>query len=338
MGMVIQGQWRHDDETVFDGAFIRPESVFDAVPAANIAAQLQADPARYLVIGSNTCPWAHRVMLVRSLKGLIGQVPLHIAFGPRRQGYALNGGRPWPIPGTDSHILHLHELYTLSERDYTGRSTVPVLWDSATRQIVSNESATLMRALDAIPHPDPDADFTLVPAPLQSNIDNLNAEIYHKLSNGVYRAAFAEKQLAYDAAVNDVFNTLDSLESRLMNRRLLFGSILTESDLRLFTTLFRFDSVYYLQHFTSLRRLTDYPNLWAYARDLYSWRGIGSVLSHDAMHAAEYANAAHGIVPVAPQADWKASHDREKFGPAAVALRTGAKRDVEPGKFPPVRE
>ncbi len=330
MGMLRNGRWTEEDEVVVAGAYERQPSVFNQAITPELIEAMSREPDRFHLIASQSCPWSHRTMLVRALKDLGAAIPMHIAHGPRVQGYSANGGTHWPVPGTDESILHLHQLYTLSDVAYSGRSTVPILWDSQRRRIVSNDSAAIMRAFDAVPSARGHHDFTLLPEQLLPEIDAINAEIYTGLSNGVYRAVFAEKQEAYDSAVRQVFDTMGKLDRLLSDRRYLLGSTITEADWRGFPTLMRFDAVYYIQHLCSHRRLVDYPNLWAYARDLYSWQGVAETLDLEAMRAASYATEAHGIVPIAPHADWSAPHEREALGPAHLALRSGQAIEVEP--------
>lgn len=335
MGMVIDGQWSDEDRTIEEGAFKRAPSRFDLEIPREVVSGLRHESGRYHLIASMSCPWSQRAILARQLKGLVADVPLHLAGGQRIEGYPANGGDPWRVPGTDRDIVHLHELYTLSLPDYTGRVTVPILWDSRTLRIVSNESARIMRAFDASPDPN-SLDYTLVPDALSAAIDRLNLELHDGLSNATYRAGFAESQAAYDLAVEDVFSTLDSLEARLATQRFLHGSVISESDWRLFPTLVRFDILYYLFSRCTLRRLVDYPHLWAYARDLFSWPGVADTVDFDAIRRAAYIDQPQsnpfGILAIAPDIDWRAPHTRAQLGPVQVATRTGDRRTVEPVK------
>lgn len=333
MGMLIDGIWTDEDRIVDQGAFRRPASVYgDDIPAELVEA-LGSEPERFRLIASLSCPWSQRTLLAKRLKGL-DALPSQIAGGPRLEGYAVNGGAPWAVPGVDAAIAHLHQLYSLSDPGYTGRVTVPVLWDGRNLRIVSNESAKIMRALDAIRPPRDTPDFTLVPTALRDEIDALNERIHVGLSNAVYRAGFAQAQSAYDEAAAQVFATLDELEARLATRRYLFGATIAETDWRLFPTLVRFDAVYHVLFRCSRRRLVDYPNLWAYARDLYVWRGAAETVDFDVIRDASYRNDRttnpFGIVALAPDADWQAPHGRDRLGPARIALRAGGTAVVEP--------
>ena len=332
MGMLVDGHWVDADSTIVDGRFVRPDSAF-CEDLGDVAERLRPQPGRYWLIASASCPWSHRTLLVRALKRLENAVPVQIAGGERTQGYAVAGGAPWAIPGSASRIRHLHELYRLSAPGYTGRATVPVLWDSHACRIASNESARIVRALDAAGAKDA-ADFTLTPSALRGRIDDLNADLHARLSNAVYRAGFAERQDAYEDAVDSVFAMLGGLEQRLANARYLFGPIITETDWRLFPTLVRFDAVYHGHFKCARRRLTDYPHLWAYARDLYSWHGVAATVDLDAIREGYYrhdrAINPSGIVAAAPDADWSAPHGRERFGPARVALISGEVAEIDP--------
>lgn len=332
MGMLIEGQWVDADSTIVDGHFERPESVFGA-DLGHIAARLQAEPERYWLIASTSCPWSHRTLLLRVLKRLEPYVPVQIAGGERTQGYGIAGGMPWTVPGTGSRIQHLHSLYRMSDPAYTGRATVPVLWDSRAAAIVSNESARIVRAFDAADAEVPDA-FTFAPAALRDRIDALNADVQFGLSNAVYRAGFAQRQDVYDQAVQSVFAVLDTLERRLANSRYLFGQTITEADWRLFPTLVRFDVVYHGHFKCSGRRLVDLPHLWAYARDLYAWRGVAATIDWHAIREGYYRHDRtinpFGIVAAAADADWTAPHGRERLGPARVMLASGQGVDIDP--------
>lgn len=330
MGMVIDGRWTDRDDYMENGRFVREFGAYDGEIGSEIVDALETSPGRFCLIGSLSCPWSHRTMILRELKGLSGTLPLHIAHGPRIEGYAANGGGRWKVPGTEHEIVHLHELYTLSDGGYSGRSTVPILWDSKKRRIVSNDSAKIMRVLDA---PGENNDLSLAPNRLVPEIDAMNAHTY-RLNNGVYRAGFAERQEAYEEAVEEVFAILDDLEDRLSDQRYLLGAVVTEADWRLFPTLVRFDAVYLVLHKCCRRRLVDYPHLWAYARELYSWRGIAASVDFKMMREASYANDTssngNGIVAVVPDADWQAPHGRERLGPAMVTLRDGQTAAIAP--------
>jgi putative glutathione S-transferase len=265
MGMLVEGVWKDiPRDGKKSGAFVRPESVFrDAV--------LEPEAGRYALYVSKACPWASRTLVVRALKGLEKAIPAFYAAP-----YMAENG--WEF--TDGGIRYLHELYSRAQPGYTGRVTVPVLWDRKARRIVNNESAEILRMLNR--------DFNafarrrladLYPEELRREIDWLNERIYRTVNNGVYRAGFATAQDKYEEAVTELFRTLDWLEKRLRRRKWLCGRHFTEADVRLFTTLVRFDAVYYSHFKCNLRRLVDYPNLWRYTRRLYAMPGVKSTTS-----------------------------------------------------------
>ena len=317
--MLIEGKWVSEaDRFIEEGAFVRETSAFELDPEAEDIRALAAEPGRFRLIASHSCPWSHRTLLVRTVKGLDHLLPVTFAGEPRTEGYALRSGGSTEWSGIPC-LRHVHQLYTLSDPGYSGRATVPLLWDSARRRIVSNDSARIMRALDAVSGA---ARYTLVPGHLALRIDRLNRRIHDGLANAVYRAGLAQRQDVYDEAVADVFETLDELEDRLTDRRFLFGAIVTESDWLLFPTLVRFDPVY-ATHFRCTRRhLREYPNLWAYARDLRRWPGVSGTIDLTAILRGYYRNDGehnpYGIVAEAPAADWSASQDRARLGPARV--------------------
>ena len=334
MGMLIDGRWTEGERLTQAGAFVRKPSVYgDDLTPATIAA-IGAAPGRFHLIASLSCPWSHRTILMRALKGLSGVLPLQIAGGVRVEGYPVNGGAPWQVPGAKESIVHVHQLYTMSDPAHSGRATVPLLWDGATGRIVSNASAKIMRALDAVPASGGACDFTLVPGSLRAEIDALNGTLHERLADGVYRAGLAERQSAYDDAVEGVFGMLDELERRLSANRYLFGTVVTETDWHLFAVLVRFDAVYNTHFRCTRRRLVDYPNLWAYARDLHAWAGIAETVDFTVIREGYYLNDGdhnpHGILAEAPVADWRAGHDRAALGPARVALRSGTLVEIAP--------
>ncbi|MGY0798556.1 glutathione S-transferase family protein [Lysobacter sp. A286] len=332
MGMLIEGRWTNADSTITDGRFVRPASVHSAT-LDDVAGRMRAQPGRYHLIASLSCPWSHRTLIVRALKGLESCVPVQIAGGDRTEGYSIAGGATWIVPGTDRRVRHVHELYTLTDPVYSGRATVPLLWDSHAGRIVSNESAQIIRAFDAADAAEEGA-FTLTPLALRDRIDALNADVQAELSNAVYRAGFAQRQDAYDEAVESVFSTLDRLEQRLGKARYLFGQTITETDWRLFPTLVRFDAVYHGHFKCARRRLVDLPHLWAYARDLHAWRGVAATVDLAAIREGYYAHDRSinlfGIVAAAVDADWSVAHGRERLGQARVALVSGREVEIEP--------
>ena len=327
MGLLINGGWvdRWYDTSSSDGKFVRSESQFrnwvtpDGSPGPSGDGGFPAEAGRYHLYVSLACPWAHRTLIFRSLKGLEGMIDVSIVN-------PLMGEHGWtfdPAPGVVSdpihHARYLHEIYRAAQPDYSGRVTVPVLWDKRRGVIVNNESSEIIRMMNSAfdrlgARP---ADFA--PADLLSEIDALNARIYDNVNNGVYKAGFATAQEAYDEAVHALFATLDELDACLAHRRYLLGDRITEADWRLFTTLLRFDPVYHGHFKCNIRRLADYPNLWPYARDLYQWRDVADTVNF--VHIKEHYYRSHtminpsGIVPAGPELDFAAPHDRDRLSP-----------------------
>jgi putative glutathione S-transferase len=317
MGELIGGQWRRTglDAVLSDGALQRPPSVFrDWVTADGSGPEgsrgFKAEPGRYHLYVSLACPWAHRTLIMRNLKGLSGLIGVSVVnWLMGEDGWTFEAG-PGVVPDTVSHAATLREIYTLADSQCTSRVTVPVLWDRVESTIVSNESADIIRMFNsAFDHLGAKAS-DYYPSHEQAEIDTVNARIYETLNNGVYKAGFATVQGAYEKAVAGVFDTLDWLEGRLSRQRFLVGDTLTEADIRLFTTLVRFDPVYY-GHFKCNRRpLTEYPALWDYTRVLYQHPDIRPTVSFQ--HIKRHYYMSHpllnpsGVVPVGPERDFDA--------------------------------
>lgn len=312
MGMLIDGKWERDEDRLVDddGRLQRPESVFrhwitdDGSPGPTGEGGFRAEPDRYHLYVARACPWAHRTTIFRELKGLQALVGLSVTHWLMADdGWTFNDGPgvvPDPLYATDA----LWQLYARSDPHYTGRAAVPVLWDRRTQRIVSNESADIIRmfndAFDAVGASEGD----YCPAPLRAEIDAVNRRVYDGLNNGVYKAGFACSQSAYDEAAAGVFETLDWLEDLLSARQWLCGDTLTEADWRLFTTLLRFDLVYHGHFKCNLRRLVDYPALWAHTRRLYAHPAVAPTVDIDHIKRHYYQSHRHinpsGIVPVGP--------------------------------------
>ncbi|WP_020592253.1 glutathione S-transferase family protein [Kiloniella laminariae] len=337
MGMLVEGLWQEEEQIIQSGVFVRPASIFAQEIPPEVIQGLIREPGRYHLIASGSCQWSHRTVILRQLMKLKDHIPLYLAHGPRLQGYAIDGGADWTVPGSHKlpaspdgiRIKHLHQLYSHSKPDYSGRVTVPLLWDSWQQKIISNESAMIIRAFDAtsaFPNP-AGTEYSFFPAKLEPEMKVLDQRIYDRLGNGVYRAGFAQTQEAYDKAIDEVFSELDKLESHLGKNRFLFGEIITASDWKLFTTLVRFDAVYHHLHRCTKYRLIDYPSLWAYTRDLYSWPGIADTVDFSVIREASYKNdTSHnpsGILPIAPVAGWLAPHNRGELSLASIMNRSG---------------
>lgn len=310
--MLVNGRWAADWQPVQakdgQGRFMRQDSSFrnwitaDGSPGPTGSGGFRAEAGRYRLYVALICPWASRTLIARKLKGLDDLVAVTV-LNPvvTDQGWAFGG-----YPGADADPLHgashLHQLYTRADADYTGRATVPLLWDERTDSAVSNESAEILRMFDSAFSDLAPGRPVLYPADLAARIDALNAQIYDGLNNGVYKAGFASTQTAYDEAVAGVFATLDRLEGGL-DGAYLFGDRLTESDIRLFVTLIRFDAAYHGLFKTNIRRLADYPRLSAWLERMLRLPGVAGTVSLDHIKAGYYSIKAlnpTGIVPAGP--------------------------------------
>ena len=325
MGRLVNGIWQTGplDVDVVDGQFIRQASTFrnwitpDGAPGPSGEGGFAAESGRYHLYVSYACPWAHRTLIFRALKGLEQMISLSVVhWHLGEDGWTFtpaDGTLPDPVMGA----TFLHQIYTAADPHYTGRVTVPVLWDKKRGTIVNNESADIIRmfnsAFDAVGA----AAGDYYPEALRQEIDALNARIYERVNNGVYRAGFATTQEAYEEAVVPLFETLDWLEERLRSRRYLTGAQTTEADWRLFTTLVRFDPVYVGHFKCNLRRIADYPALSGYVRDLYQHAGVAQTVRLDHIKAHYYTSHQSinptGIVPIGPEIDYAAPHDRARL-------------------------
>jgi len=300
-----------------DGAFVRPLYPFQGRITADGSSGFPAVPGRYHLYVSLACPWAHRSVIVRGLLGLEDVVSLSVVDPIRDgRGWAVRDG-PGYGPDPVNGFTLLREAYEATEPGYDGHISVPVLWDRDTSQIVSNNFPDITIDLDTQFGALARHGVDLYPEPLRAEIDALNDVVYTTVNNGVYRCGFATTQQAYDAAVAALFATLDELEERLAGRRYLFGGQITEADVRLWVTLARFDSVYVTHFKTNIRRLADYPNLWAYTRDLYQQPAFGPTTNFDHIKRHYYTTHPHlnpqRIVPAGPLLDWTQPHGRESL-------------------------
>lgn len=293
MSKMIQGQWESEYRPTDgdgNGAFLRKPSVFrEQLPVERPAA------GRYHLFVAWTCPWAHRTLLVRALKGLDALIPLHFANQLTDKSWRFEE----PAESLQGEEF-LYELYLQVDPEYTGRVTVPVLWDDQEKRIINNESSEIVKMLDKLPSEAP----SLRPDSLVEEIDVLNERMYNTLNNGVYRAGFATTQEAYDEAVVDVFQTLDELEARLEGREWLVGDQVTEADLRLFVTTFRFDPAYVPLFRCNLKRIYEYPNLQSHLERFYALPGVAETCNLQGVrkgYAAIKAVNPTGIVPMGPQ-------------------------------------
>jgi putative glutathione S-transferase len=329
MGLLIDGQW-HDkwyDTGKTGGRFVRQDSAFrswitpDGAPGPTGTGGFEAEAGRYHLYVSLACPWAHRTLIFRKLKGLEDMVSVSVV-NPLMldRGWTFEPGAG-VVPDELNGAQYLHEVYTKADSAYSGRVSVPVLWDKATGTIVNNESSEIIRmfnsAFDGVGAAGPD----FYPEALREEIDSINGPIYETVNNGVYRAGFATAQAAYEEAVTALFETLDMLEARLSGQRYLAGDRITEADWRLFTTLVRFDPVYVGHFKCNIRRLVDYPNLWGHTRELYQVPGVAETVNFDHIKGHYYRSHLTinptGIVPAGPALDFTAPHGRDHLKRAA---------------------
>lgn len=329
MGLLVEGKWqdRWYDTKSTGGKFERSQSQWrdwitaDGAPAQGRTRGFKAELGRYHLYVSLACPWAHRTLIFRALKGLEDVISVSVV-------HPFMGADGWTFlaeDGATGDTLYgkdfLHQIYTMADPAYSGRVTVPVLWDKHEKTIVSNESSEIIRMLNSAFDAFGDASLDFYPKALRGEIDTINALVYPAINNGVYRAGFATTQQAYEEAFHELFATLDQLEERLSKQRYLVGGQVTEADWRLFTTLVRFDPVYVGHFKCNLRRIADYPNLSNYVRDLYQVPGVADTVNIQHIKAHYYGS--HDtinptrIVPVGPALDFDAPHDRARFREAA---------------------
>jgi len=324
MGLLIEGRW-HDQwyESSKDGAFQREASqrrnwvTADGSAGPSGEGGFAAEESRYHLYVSLACPWAHRTLILRQLKGLERLIDVSVvSWHMGEYGWTFDTAQ-----GSSGDALgamqYLYQRYTQDAPDYTGRVTVPVLWDKRRECIVSNESAEIIRMFNSAFDDLTGNRLDFYPPTLQPVIDRINDAVYPNVNNGVYRAGFATSQHAYESAFDDVFAELDRLEQTLASQRYLAGEYLTEADVRLFTSLIRFDAVYYVHFKCNQQRIADYPNLSHWLRELYQWPGIAETV--DFSHIKGHYYTSHPtinptrIVPKGPRQDFTHSHDRERL-------------------------
>ncbi len=325
MGLLVDGTW-HDtwyDTKSTGGAFKRSAAQFrnwltaDGSAGASGKGGFKAEPGRYHLYVSHACPWAHRTLIFRELKGLTDLISVSVVHPDMLdKGWSFEAD-DHGATGDDLYGLdYAHQVYTKADPAYSGRVTVPILWDKQQETIVSNESSEIIRMFNSTFNEITGNRDDYWPEAIRDEIEEVNARIYSDVNNGVYKSGFATSQEAYDAAVHPLFDTLDWLEDRLARNRYLMGDRVTEADWRLFTTLIRFDPVYHLHFKCNKRRLIDYPNLWAYTRELYQWPGVAQTVninhivrhyhySHDSINP-------HRIIPVSPTLDYLEPHGRDQ--------------------------
>ncbi|MDS0280529.1 glutathione S-transferase family protein [Haloarcula onubensis] len=318
MNMLVDGEWRTDayESTNEDGEFDRQETSFRNRIRDDPDARFRPEAGRYHLYVSLACPWAHRTLLVRALKGLDDAISVDVVdpyraddgwqFTPEKDGCTEDS-----LYGSE----YLRELYVTADPDMTGRVTVPVLWDKQEETIVNNESEEILRMLDTEFDDIAQNDVDLYPEGYREDVDRIIEDIYEPINNGVYRAGFADTQAAYDDAVTELFDALDHWDSVLADQRYLAGDRLTEADICMFTTLVRFDEVYHTHFMCNHMLIREYDNLWPYLRDLYQTPGVAETVNMS--HIKEHYYTTHPdvspkrIVPMGPDPDFEATHDRD---------------------------
>ena len=317
MGQLVDGVW-HDiwyDTTKSGGAFERSTAKFRNWITADGSTKFQAESGRYHLYVSLACPWAHRTLIFRQIKDLTAHISVDVVH-PDMLSDGWTFASDWP-GATGDRLFGLpfaRDIYLRADPKISGRVTVPILWDKHQQTIVSNESSEIIRMFNSAFDRLTGNTMDFCPQELYEAMEPINQRIYDTLNNGVYRCGFATTQAAYDAAVGPLFDTLDWLEDRLSRKRYIMGDRLTEVDWRLFPTLLRFDSVYHLHFKCNRKRIIDYPNLWAYTRELYQYEGIAETVNMD--HIIRHYHYSHDtinpnrIIPINPDIDWNAPHGR----------------------------
>jgi putative glutathione S-transferase len=328
MGHMMNGKWVDDDRNTADarGAFVRADSQFrhwitaDGSAGPSGSGGFKAEPGRYHLFVSYSCPWAHRTIIFRKLKKLEDVISMSLADRPKTDGWAYSETIDDFQP-CDDGSFRLYQVYAAADAHYTGKVTVPTLWDRERRTIVNNESSEIIRMFNSAFGAHTDVNYDFYPEDLRSEIDRINEVVYSQFNNGVYRAGFARSQEAYEEAAKRVFQGLDMMENLLADRRYLAGERITEADWRAFPTLLRFDLVYYSHFKCNLRRIQDYPNLANYLRELYQWPGIKETLDLQKIKAGYYGQLnvnPTGIYPIGPNLDHlEMPHDRARLAAAA---------------------
>ncbi len=323
MGQLVDGTWQTAQliAEAKDGVFRRTTAGFrnwitpDGAPGPSGAGGFAAESGRYHLYVSYACPWAHRTLIFRALKGLTDHISASVVHPDMLDdGWSFETDFDGATGDTLYGLPFLRDIYLKADPGVSGRVTVPILWDKARETIASNESSEIIRMLNSAFDGLTGNDLDFWPEGLRAAIEPVNARIYDTVNNGVYKSGFATTQAAYDSAVRALFDTLDWLEARLSGNRYLMGDRITEADWRLFPTLIRFDSVYHLHFKCNRRRIVDYPNLWAYTRELYQWPGVAETVDLDHIvrhyHYSHESINPHRIVPINPVIDYREPHGR----------------------------
>lgn len=322
MGQLINGKWSTEwYESDQAGRFLRPETKFRDKVTTDGSSGFKAEAGRYHLYVSLGCPWAHRTMILRKLKKLEDAISLSVVdYYMGEEGWEFTEN-PGCIPDFVNHKKYLRDVYLQARSDYSGRVTVPVLWDKESGTIVNNESREIMRMLDTEFDAIGDASVTFYPRDLRQQIDETIDAIYGPINDGVYRTGFSTSQKAYDEAVTELFNALDHWNAVLDRQRYLCGDVITEADWCLFATLVRFDVVYVCHFKCNIRRIADYPNLWNYLKELYQIPGVADTCNLEHIKGHYFASHRHmnpyGIIPMGPAIDFGEPHDRDRFAQGA---------------------
>ncbi|NRB00068.1 MAG: glutathione S-transferase family protein [Rhodobacteraceae bacterium] len=323
MGQLVDGVWQ-DTALVTkskDGKFVRQNAKFrnwitpDGAPGPSGDGGFAAESGRYHLYVSYACPWAHRTLIFRALKGLEDHISVSVVHPDMmNDGWTFDTDFDGATGDTLFGLPFARDIYTRAVSDLTGRVTVPILWDKKQGTIVSNESSEIIRMLNSAFDSLTGNTLDFWPEDIRDDIEEVNERIYHTFNNGVYKSGFATSQEAYDEAVGELFETLDWVEDRLSRGRYLLGDRLTEADWRLFPTLVRFDPVYHLHFKCNRSRIIDMPNTWAYTRELYQWPGVAATVNFDHIvrhyHYSHESINPHRIIPINPVIDWMEPHGR----------------------------
>jgi putative glutathione S-transferase len=318
LGILKDGKWIPErDQEDKEGKFIRPSTTFRDKITADGSSKFKAEPGRYHLYISWACPWACRTAILRELKGLQDIITMSVVAAEIHDNSWEFTDEPGAIPDTVNNAQYLWQIYLKADPNYSGRVTVPVLWDKQTNTIVNNESREIIRMFDTEFNEFGRRDVDFYPKHLQDKIDETIDKIYQPINNGVYRAGFAASQAAYDEAVTELFTALEHWEKVLETQRYLCGDQITEADWCMFTTLFRFDPVYNVHFKCNINRIIDYPNLWNYLKELYQYPGVKATCNLD--HIKRHYYRSHPkvnptrIVPKGPNIDFEAPHNRNKI-------------------------
>lgn len=319
LGILKDGKWIPErDQEDTEGKFIRPSTTFRDKITADGSSKFKAEPGRYHLYISWACPWACRTAILRELKGLQDVVSMSVVGAEIKDNSWEFTDESGSIPDTVNNAQYLWQIYLKADPNYSGRVTVPVLWDKQTSTIVNNESREIIKMFDTEFNEFAHQDIDFYPKHLEEKIDETIDKIYQPINNGVYRAGFATSQTAYDEAVTELFTALEHWEKVLKTQRYLCGAQITEADWCMFTTLFRFDAVYYVHFKCNINRIIDYPNLWNYLKDLYQYPGVKATCNLD--HIKRHYYKSHPkvnptrIVPKGPNIDFEAPHNRDTVG------------------------